>query len=72
VDKKNFIADSEFMSTVLVVVQRCALNCLLRIELGLVTDLSLFSWTPSHRHSVKEWEESYETLSDMVVPRSST
>lgn len=59
--------ESEYLETVLVAVPKCVRSPARFPACPLTSLLLLLS-----RNSVKEWETSYERLSQMVVPRSST
>lgn len=64
VRKEHFILDSEYLTTLLVIVPKYVILDLYVIIKDIKLD-SLF-----HRSSQQEWQAHYEKLTDMIVPRS--
>lgn len=60
---------SEYLETILVAVPKCASSSWLRVCFALSRVLTS---KRTRRNLIKEWEATYERLTQMVVPRSST
>ncbi|KAG8512403.1 V-type proton ATPase subunit C 2 [Galemys pyrenaicus] len=75
VSKEDFVLDSEYLYTLLVIVPKCVGQA--GGHLGVRRPHTLGSWMATGqailsfcRRSYIQWQKTYESLSDMVVPRS--
>lgn len=74
--KKEDLVDSEYLTTLLVLVARC--DTLRFLKLWFFSTCIVYKlmfvcvcFCFHHRANYQQWESSYESLSDLVVPRSS-